>query len=658
MSCVTNTVSGAQTGELPPTSSAVVPARGSTGTPTKSVAGGGAEEARNGRRCRELARLRMDPGPNTGDGGTSQTSSEVIPTKDGSAESPATSMMCCDEEGTSPSTFAYHISSEELLQYREKYARLRETWRANQAVREGRAMENPMVVSGSQAQVVKKDSPVIARRKTSGKILGKLHSSIPPIFRRQDFPSLAESISVWRRKKGLGPPFDKNCGNFSCAVKDENFPFREVEDDALTLKFALIKLCWLKRSNSLNNLGRRVVEEKNFSEEGQFREERWFRAPPKVRLIAGILGPCPGVGTRGIHPLGGEGKEVVDLESRHPPPGSRYLIRGGVDCLDHTNPKEIEMPKPSNLTRFVGHLWRGAPSKSFAAAVKTVTAPTVTVMQPHGEGRGGGFRMNRGGFGYNRGGFNRGTFGHNRGGFGGRGFGPNRGGGGRQGEGGGQMDLRPNLWKRKEETLAGGEQLKPVEEGAAGEDRQKQSQDSDLSNWEKSQEMPPEKQSSWGLQGAIATGEGDQKEIGKSTGLPRTNPQNQKLACENCGLFNHNTKDCKRSSCEICGLSNHSTFECKNCLAWNYGPELCATQVEDQSFFFIDELIDSRVAREKACTVVMTVVTGSVNAKQIEHEFMNLIGAASWRWIARPVGEGKFTMRFPTEKMSQEWSFL
>jgi len=37
---------------------------------------------------------------------------------------------------------------------------------------------------------------------------------------------------------------------------------------------------------------------------------------------------------------------------------------------------------------------------------------------------------------------------------------------------------------------------------------------------------------------------------------------------------------------------------------------------------------------------------------------MNLIGAASWRWIARPVGEGKFTMRFPTEKMAQEWSFL
>lgn len=47
-----------------------------------------------------------------------------------------------------------------------------------------------------------------------------------------------------------------------------------------------------------------------------------------------------------------------------------------------------------------------------------------------------------------------------------------------------------------------------------------------------------------------------------------------------------------------------------------------------------------------------------MNAKQVEHEFMNLIGAASWRWISKPVGEGKFTMRFPNEKMAQEWSFL
>ena len=72
----------------------------------------------------------------------------------------------------------------------------------------------------------------------------------------------------------------------------------------------------------------------------------------------------------------------------------------------------------------------------------------------------------------------------------------------------------------------------------------------------------------------------------------------------------------------------------------------------------MDECIDPQVAREKASTIMISIVSSVVNAKQIELEFMNLIGAVSWRWIAKPVGEGKFSMRFPTAKMVQEWSFL
>ena len=64
------------------------------------------------------------------------------------------------------------------------------------------------------------------------------------------------------------------------------------------------------------------------------------------------------------------------------------------------------------------------------------------------------------------------------------------------------------------------------------------------------------------------------------------------------------------------------------------------------------------MAREKSSTAVTTVVSGDVNAKLIEMEFMNLTVADSWRWIARPVGEGKFLLRFPTAKMTQEWSRL
>jgi hypothetical protein len=88
------------------------------------------------------------------------------------------------------------------------------------------------------------------------------------------------------------------------------------------------------------------------------------------------------------------------------------------------------------------------------------------------------------------------------------------------------------------------------------------------------------------------------------------------------------------------------------------GPELCAAQVEDHSFFFIDECIDPSVAKEKSSTTVITIMRGVVNAKQIEMEFMNLVGVDSWKWHARQVADDKFLMRFPNAKMASQWSNL
>jgi hypothetical protein len=56
------------------------------------------------------------------------------------------------------------------------------------------------------------------------------------------------------------------------------------------------------------------------------------------------------------------------------------------------------------------------------------------------------------------------------------------------------------------------------------------------------------------------------------------------VRCNVCGLKNHATEDClRRPVCEICGFNNHSSFDCKKEPLWNYGPELCAAQVENQS---------------------------------------------------------------------------
>jgi len=53
-------------------------------------------------------------------------------------------------------------------------------------------------------------------------------------------------------------------------------------------------------------------------------------------------------------------------------------------------------------------------------------------------------------------------------------------------------------------------------------------------------------------------------------------------------------------------------------MAWNLGPKLCAAQVEDQNFFYIEELVDPRVAREKDSTAIISVISGQASGKQIE----------------------------------------
>jgi hypothetical protein len=170
------------------------------------------------------------------------------------------------------------------------------------------------------------------------------------------------------------------------------------------------------------------------------------------------------------------------------------------------------------------------------------------------------------------------------------------------------------------------------------------------------------KQEKWGPKELEPKDDADhQKTEGKkpSTDIPESSQlagKSQSVIYENCGLSNHTAIECRRLLCEICGFNNHSTYDCKRCLPWNYGPKLCATQVEEQSFFYIEECIDPRVALEKASTAIITVISGSINAKQIEYEFLNLIGGDAWRWRARPMANNKFLLRFPTAKMASEWS--
>jgi len=128
-------------------------------------------------------------------------------------------------------------------------------------------------------------------------------------------------------------------------------------------------------------------------------------------------------------------------------------------------------------------------------------------------------------------------------------------------------------------------------------------------------------------------------------------PTPGRLACAVCGLRNHTTEECRQNLLyELCGFANHTTLHCKREPLWNVGPELCAAQVNNQSFFYIDENIDPKASREKARIAIITVSRGELTTKQLENDFKNVVSSEHWKWSARKIADNKFTMRFANAK--------
>lgn len=81
---------------------------------------------------------------------------------------------------------------------------------------------------------------------------------------------------------------------------------------------------------------------------------------------------------------------------------------------------------------------------------------------------------------------------------------------------------------------------------------------------------------------------------------------------------------------------------------------MCAAQVSNQSFFYIDENIDPKTSREKSSTAIITVSRGDLTSKQLENEFKSVVSSEHWKWSARKIADNKFIMRFPNAKMVLE----
>lgn len=284
-----------------------------------------------------------------------------------------------------------------------------------------------------------------------------------------------------------------------------------------------------------------------------------------------------------------------------PPP--HLIPQISVEIIPFVSPSSSPRVSPiarSHLRRFVGHLWSDSTSRSFASVVKSESAPIVRVAMHRGAGR-------------------RGAFGQGRGGFG----------AGRQGRGGGRTGARDNVWEwaaRKEDDCRGEAE---VEREDANAEQKDPDQESENTRWEHHEKSHEQEKKEWKKDGEGTSTDAEKIEQ-RNTNLapheppranqnraPHNNQRQDRVPCENCGLFNHQTRDCRRMLCEICGLGNHVAYNCKKCLSWNVGPELCATQVEDQSFFFIEENIDPKMAREKDSTATISIVEGYADGKDI-----------------------------------------
>ena len=105
-------------------------------------------------------------------------------------------------------------------------------------------------------------------------------------------------------------------------------------------------------------------------------------------------------------------------------------------------------------------------------------------------------------------------------------------------------------------------------------------------------------------------------------------------------------------------MLEHGTFDCKRGPFQKLGPKLCAAQEPNQSFLFIDELIDTKASNEKSNTAIITVLSGDLTAKQIQLEFWNTVSADLWKQNAKQIADKKFSLRFTHAKMVQDYSIL
>ena len=102
----------------------------------------------------------------------------------------------------------------------------------------------------------------------------------------------------------------------------ESFPFEEIKPTSMKIKSIPIKLQWPHYGGGTSSPVKKQLAGKRrtisvITVDEPANQIRWFRSPPKVPLVAGILGCKPNIETRGENPGRGEREVGGDSESEH-----------------------------------------------------------------------------------------------------------------------------------------------------------------------------------------------------------------------------------------------------------------------------------------------------------------------------------------------------
>lgn len=144
---------------------------------------------------------------------------------------------------------------------------------------------------------------------------------------------------------------------------------------------------------------------------------------------------------------------------------------------------------------------------------------------------------------------------------GGFGYGRDGSGGGRRGHGWGRAGGRQNSWKRKEDAALVNESKGAIDGKSKVIETHEQEQNQSNAKWEGRADQKEGKQPHWGPKGTEPknpVGGGNNMNRNTTSGPPSGNlnrntndaplpaNQNHRIACDNYGLFIHDTSECRR----------------------------------------------------------------------------------------------------------------